>query len=313
MQNIIFLGTNNFALNVLKRLLIKNIKIKQIITKNDNKFGRGLIIREHVVSEFSQELNIPVYKTENINNKHARTFINNLNPDIIIMVEYGIKIKNYIIKIPKYGIINIHPSILPKFKGPIPIQHTILNNEKETGVSIIKINAKIDSGNILNIEKIKIIKGENYINLSKKLANLSVKCLLHVFNQIKNNTLREIEQEKNNNFYAYKINDNFCKINWEESAEEINKKIRAFYGIKKFYTTLDSYNIKILECKVIKSYKKHAPGEIIDLNKYGLDIMTGSNILRIRKMQFSGKKINKISDILNSKKNLFKCGRNFIK
>ncbi len=306
MKKIILIGTNIFASKILENLIKRKYEIICTITKNDKKFGRGQKLTEYPVKTVSKK-NLIQYMTPNdINSLDSEINIKKLNPDLMILVDYGYKINENIITIPKYGIINIHPSILPKLKGPTPIQTAILNGETETGISIIKINNKIDSGNILNIMKLKIKKNDTYEKLFKKLSNLAVKCLTKTLNEIKNNTIIETIQNKNDSTYTTKIDKFFLKINWNDTALNIERKIKSLTGIKYPFTTFKNEKIKIIYAKTIKKNIILRPGLIKNINKNGIDVITKEYILRIKKIQFQGKKIITIKDLLNNKKDFFK-------
>ncbi|HIH2763062.1 MAG TPA: methionyl-tRNA formyltransferase [Candidatus Azoamicus sp.] len=310
MKNIIFIGTKNFASHILEKMIKKKYNIVCSITKNDKNMNRGLKITPHEVKKISLKYNIPTLTTDNINNDEI--IIKKLNPDIIIITEYSEKIKQNIINIPKYGIINIHPSLLPKFRGPTPIQSAIINELNETGVSIIKINEKYDKGNILNKQTCKINKNETYDSLSKKLKKLSIKLLFKTLKEIKTNTYKEEKQKNNDASITIKIEKNFYLINWEDTASLINKKIRSTFGIAKHHSFIENNYINIIETVVLKKkYTNICSGTIIKHGKYGIDVNTGCGILRIKKVQFPGKKINIIKDVLNSKSYLFKIGNIF--
>lgn len=306
MKKIILIGTNNFAAKILEKLIKKKYNILCTITKEDNKIGRGQKITEYPVKKLSKEKSILCLTPNDINSLESEKNIQQLKPNLIILVDYGDKIKENIINIPKYGIINLHPSILPKFKGPTPIQTAILNGEKETGVSIIKINNKIDSGNILNIMKFEIKKNDTYEKLFKKLNNLAIKCLIKTLKEIKTNTLIETIQNENDATYTQKIDKLFYKIDWNDTALNIERKIKSLTGIKYPFTTFKNEKIKIVYAKMIKKNIIIKPGLIKNINKNGIDIITKENILRIKKIQFQGKKVITIKDILNSKKDFFK-------
>lgn len=308
MKNIIFIGTDIFAANLLNEFSKFELNFIYIITKNDKKKGRGQKISEHPVSITANKKNIPVYKTSNINDKNSEFFIKTLNPDIILMVGYGNKIEQHIFNIPKYGILNIHPSVLPKFKGATPIQHAILNGDKETGVSIIQINDEFDSGKILNIERCPINDNENFISLSEKLVKIAKKCALKVLSDFDNDNIKEIKELKQSESFASKFEKNFYKINWDEPAINIDRKIRAFFGIKKFSIKIKSLEIKIIDCKVIKISNNIDPGKIINVNEEWFEVSTGLNALRIMKIQIPGKKEMLIKNVSNSIKDLFKIG-----
>ncbi len=314
MKNIIFIGTNKFASYILQNLIKKNIQIKYVITKIDKKKGRGQKFKKHPTSNIANKNKIPIFKTKNINEIITEKFIKSINPKLIIMTDYGEKIKNNIINIPKYNIINIHPSLLPKLKGPTPIQHAIIKNDKFTGVSLIKINENIDSGNLLNAIKYKIKKTDTYLSLSKKLSILGVKCLIKTISDLKKNKIKFKKQDKKKASYTEKIEKSFFKINWFEQAINIHKKIRAAFGIKKIYTFAENNEIKIIKIKIIYEKKNtYNPGVIIKINTSSIDIKSKDHIIKIIKIQFPGKKINLIKNVLNSNKKIFKTGNNLYK
>lgn len=306
MKKIILIGTNNFAAKILENLIKKKIKITCTITKPDSKMGRGQKINKHPVKILSEKHSIPCLTEEKINSLRSEKKIKELSPNLMILVDYGEKINENIINIPKNGIINIHPSLLPKLKGPTPIQTAILNGEKETGVSIIKINNKIDSGNILNIMKYKIKKNDTYEKLFKNLSHLAIKCLIKTIKEIKDKNIKEIVQKKEDETYTKKIDNEFYKINWNDTALNIERKIRALTGIKYPFTIFKNEKIKIIYVKIIKKNIISTTGQITNINKNGIDVTTKENLIRIKKIQFQGKKIITIKDMLNGKKNLFK-------
>ncbi len=311
MKNIIFIGTNNFAALILEKLIKKNLHITYILTKQDNKIGRGQKTQSYPVKKIAEKYKKNYKTIQSINAETCTNLIKDLSPKLIIVTDYGEKINNDIIKIPQYGILNIHPSILPKLRGPTPIQTAILNGDKETGVSIIKINNKIDSGSILNIMKCKINKNDTYTTLNKKIVSLSLKCLITVIKNIKNNKLTEVLQNENEATYTKKFDINFFKIIWKDTAINIERKIKALTGIKYPSTYIKNIQIKIINGKVLKKHAKKCPGTILNLSKYGIDIATKDRVIRIKNIQFQGKKINHIKNILNSNKNLFKIGEKF--
>lgn len=311
MKNILFIGTNNFASSILEKLIEKNIDIKYVVTKPDNKMNRGQKLNSYPVKIIAEKYKIKYITENNINTKKFSNFIKKVMPNLIIIVEYGKKITDELIKIPKHGIINIHPSILPDLRGPTPIQTAILNGYKKTGVSIIKINSKIDSGDILNISICKINNKDTYLSLFKKLINLSVKCLLITLNDIKNNNIKIIKQDDNNATYTKKLNKNLFKINWNKKSIEIERQIKALTGIKFPFTSINEHIMKIINGTSVKKIHNYKPGIITKINKKSIDIATLDGVLRINNVQFQGKKINSVKDILNSKKDLFKIGSKF--
>lgn len=306
MKNLIFIGTNNFASKILEELIKKKIKISLVISKIDSKIGRYYKKNPHPVSIVSENFDVPLYKTENINEKKSEIFIKDVSPELIILVEYGEKINNNIIKIPNYGIWNLHPSLLPDYRGAMPIQYSILNGDFQTGVTLIKINDIIDGGKIINYKKCKISADDNFLNLSQKLVKCGIDCITESLNNFKINSFKK--NKKKMFSHSYKLNKDFYKIDWRDSALNINKKIKAFYGIKKFSAKINSVEFKIIETdvKISNEITNQVPGKILNIKHDGIYISTGLNIICIKKIQFPGKKIINIKDLINSRKNLFK-------
>ena len=307
MDKIIFIGNDLFASKLLNEFLNLKINFIYVITNVDKKKGRGQKVIENEISKIASKNKIPVYKTSNINENENELFIKNLNPNIILMSGYGKKINNNIFNIPKYGILNIHPSILPKLKGPTPIQSSILYGYNETGISIIKINEKLDGGKIIYSEKCNIDENENFLSLTNKLIDIAKNCILNI--------LLTIKTEQINNYSintdiiessTQKFNKNFYKINWNDSAININRKIRAFFGIKKFSFKIRNIEFKIIESEVIKYNNANEPGIILEINKNEIIISTGLDALKIVKLQICSKKENYIKNIFNSIKFLIK-------
>lgn len=311
MKNIIFVGTKDFAGYILEKMIKKKYTIICSITKNDKNMGRGLKKNSHQVKKISQKYNIHTLTTDNINNEEIK--IKNLNPDIMIVVEYFEKIKKNIITIPTYGIINIHPSLLPNLRGATPIQSAIINGLNKTGVSIIKIDEKYDNGNIINTLTCNITKNDTYDSLSKRLKKLSVKLLFKTLKEMQTKTNKEERQNIANISITKKFEKNFYLINWQDTAAVINKKIRSTYSIAKHHSFIENNYINIIETAVLKKKINmlYPSGTIIKTSKYGIDVKTQCGILRIKKIQFPGKKINIIKDVLNSKSYLFKIGNIF--
>lgn len=311
MKNIVFIGTNFFASNILEKMIKKKINIICIITKENKKMGRGQKKGPHPVKNIATKYNINCLTIDNINKNQDE--IKKINPNLIVVVEYFKKLSTDIINIPLHGIINVHPSLLPNLKGPTPIQSAIIHNLEETGVSIIKINDKYDCGEIIGRSTCKIKHNDTYFSLSKKLNNLAFNLLKQTIDKIKYGRCKTKIQEEKNVIKTYKIKKEFYKINWMDSADFINRKIRSTFNIAKHHAIIEGNYINIIETKIIKNINKNyfVPGTITKVSKLGIDVITNNGIIRIKKIQFSGKKINSIKNVLNSKSYLFKIGNQF--
>lgn len=308
MKKLFFLGTDIFASNVLKCLVEYNVKISLVISKSNSSIGRGRIKKNHPVSKIAEELKLPLYKVNSLNEEKNRYLIKDLQPDLIILVGYGEKLNQNIIQIPNFGIWNLHPSVLPNYKGSLPIQYSILNGDFKTGISIISINNIIDSGSILFLNYCDISIYDNFLSLSKKLVKTGVDCFVNLFDCFEKKCFKYIKNKNIITSYSYRLNTEFYNIDWRDSALNIDRKIRAFSGIKKFSSKINSNEFKIIETNVIICDKINDPGKILNLSFDGINVSTGFGIICIKKIQFPGKRIISIKDLINSNIFFFKTG-----
>ncbi len=302
---ILFIGTSELAYFNLSKILKKNIyNIKGIITKITKKKEKNSIIK------ISKKYNIkniftPKSKKEL---KDLEIKLKKLNVDLILIISYGLKIPRNIIKIPKLSCINLHASLLPRWRGSSPIQNSILSGDKITGISIIEINNKIDSGDILYQKKCNIKKNYKYKNLFNKLKKIGIKCILKTIKKITSNKIKKIKQNNKYVTYAKKIKKKNGIINWKKKAEFIKRQIKAYHIWPKTFFFYKKKRIIIWSVKIIKKQTKNEiPGKILKYNKFdGLEISTGKHILSIKKIQLSNRNKIKISELIKSKPNLFK-------
>jgi len=254
---IIFLGTPEFGAIVLERLIKNNYKPILVITALDKPAGRKQILTPSPVKLVAKKYNISVVQPEKIQNSKYK--IQNLRPDLIICAAYGQLIPAEILKIPRYGCLNIHPSLLPKYRGPSPIQYAILNGDKETGVTIILMDEKMDHGEIISNFKFLISKKFTYPELSQKLAEIGVKLLLETIPKWINGEIKAKAQDESEATYTKILKKEDGKIDWARPPEEIERKIRAFNPWPGAFTfwkkNKKKIMIKILEAEVSKNNK----------------------------------------------------------
>ncbi len=303
---ILFFGTTEFATFQLKNI-IKNTqhKILGIVTKKEKKKKKIEII--------AKKKKIKIFRPKSIKKlKKLKKKFKKLNIDIILIIAYGFILPEKIIKIPKIGCINLHASLLPRWRGSSPIQKAILYGDKYSGITFIKINKFIDAGKIIYQKKCLIKKKYNYKQLYKKINNISTKKLPIVLNNISKKKYIETKQNINNVTYAFKIKKKEGLINWKkDTAIYIERKIKAFYIWPKTFFYYKNYIIFIWSIKIKKIKNKNfKPGEIIKYNKKGLIIFTKKSFLIIiKKIQLNNHKKMKISELINSKPNLFIPGQ----
>ena len=257
--NILFLGTAKFAVPILEGLMESSVNIQSVFTAPPKVANRGLKKTLSPVGKFAEEYQLPLeypdLKDPKIINK-----IKELNPDIIFVIAYGYILPKEIIEIPKFGCFNFHGSILPKYRGAAPIQRAIIAGEKTTGVTVIKVDQGLDTGDIVLDASIEITDEDTYQDLEKKLSQLSKNILPMFFEKLATNT-KMISQDNTQATYAEKINKTEAKIDWQDDAQLINQKIRAFNPNPGAWFELEGKRIKIMGSKVID--KNGKPGEIL--------------------------------------------------
>jgi len=299
---IIFIGTPNFGAIVLEGLIQKNYKPILVIAAPDKPVGREQILTPPPVKVIAQKYQIPIEQPVKIRN--FKLEIENLKPDLIIVAAYNQILPSNILEIPKYGCLNVHPSLLPKHRGASPIQQAILNGDKETGTTIILMNEKIDEGDVTSKEKLEIDDKIIYFELEKKLANLGIKLLSE---NIQNWIDEKIKPEQQNSLEATHtkiLKKEDGKVDWQKSAEEIERQVRAFSvwpGTFTFWEKNDKLlRIKILKSRVYKFAQKfvYLTGKTLVVPNNELGVQCGKDYLVIEEIQLEGKKEMKSEEFL---------------
>lgn len=299
-KKIIFFGTPHFAAIILKKLISSSYRPQGVVTQPDKKVGRKQKIIFSPVKKLAVENNLPLLQFSKLDEK-AILKIKELEPDLIVVAAYGKFLPSKILTLPKFGAINIHPSLLPKYRGPSPVQAAILNDEKETGVSIIKMTEKMDAGPLLAQKSQIIYNQDNAQTLSEKLANLGGQLLLTILPKIFEKKIRPLPQDETKATYTKILKKEDGKINWHDSAKNIERKVRAFYPWPGTYSYFHKNNqkkrIKITEVSLLNPSVRcaeHAkPGDLFQIKKEGktsLAISCGQGSLILKKIQIEGKK-----------------------
>ena len=257
--NILFFGTSKFAVPILEGLLESSVNIQAVFTASPKFANRGLKKMLSPIGKFAEEYQLPLEYPDLKDPKNINK-IKELSPDIIFVIAYGYILPKEIIEIPKLGCFNFHGSILPKYRGAAPIQRAIIAGEKTTGVTVIKVDQGLDTGDVVLDSSIEISDEDTYQDLEKKLSQLSKNILPTFFEKLSANT-KMIPQDNTQATYAEKINKTEAKIDWQDDAQLINQKIRAFNPNPGAWFELEGKRIKIMGSKVID--KNGKPGEIL--------------------------------------------------
>lgn len=294
--NIIYMGTPDFSVPALDELN-KNYNILAVVTQPDKEVGRKRQLKAAPVKEYAINNNIKVFQPSKIRVDYKD--ILSLNPDIIITCAYGQIIPKEVLNYPKYGCVNIHASLLPKLRGGAPIHKAIINGYDETGVTIMYMDEKMDSGDIIYQEKVKIEENDNAGTLFDKLSILGSKMIIKVLPDIINGTNKRIKQNENEITYAYNITREEEHILFNKSTRDVYNHIRGLYPWPVGYTTLDDKKVKIYSSKIGPSTKYGEAGEIINIYNDAIGVKTLDGEILITELQFEGKKRVFVKDYLN--------------
>jgi len=289
-MNIIFMGTPHFSLPTLNKLLENKYNVMKVFTRLDKPQGRGLKIKTTPVGDYCQNLSLPVFKTGSLKKNEIIEEIKNLNPEAIVVVAFGAFLPKEILQIPKYGCINLHPSLLPKYRGPSPIHYALLEGDKTTGVTTMILDEGTDTGPILLQEEVSILPDDTYGILSRRLAIIGADLMIKTLKELKEGKIIPKPQDNSKATITKKIEKEDCKIDWKLPAEKILNMIRAFNPFPGAYTYFNKKILKIWEAELVPfESDKFLPGMVIDVKSRGIDIACGKDAIRIKKLQLEGK------------------------
>ena len=294
--NIIFFGNTDFS-NPTLLACNNSFNLKAVVTNKLKKMGRGQKILDTPVMTLAKEENLKIIEGVDLNDASFIDQLKDLNPDFFVVVAYRI-LPESLLSIPKYGSINIHSSLLPKYRGAAPIQHALLNQEDSTGVSTFLIEPKVDTGKIIDQLKIEITKNDNYGSLSKKLSEAGADLIESSINKCLHHSSELIEQDNSIATLAPKISKDDLKINWNDKSDIILAKVRAFSPTPGAFTTINSKRLKIFKAESINNDNNHEIGSIYHVDKNFFDVQCGQNALRLHSVQLEGKKAMDSKDFI---------------
>ncbi len=292
LKKIIFMGTPLFAVPILKSLYQNGYPISVVYTQPPKKSRRGMGVNPTPIQNMSETLNLE-YRTPSSlkSNKEEHDYIKKLEADIAIVVAYGQILPKELLSLTKKGFINIHASILPKFRGPAPIQRSIMNLDKKTGISIMKIEEKLDTGPVCNSYTLDILDNENVISLSERLSILAAEKILDNIDAIIDDKALFKSQDESKATYANKISKQEGKINWHDKAENIIGKINGIYPNAYFLYNGERY--KILKAKI--SSGVGSPGDVLS-DRFEIGCKEGT--IKVLEIQREGKRPQKIDEFI---------------
>jgi len=293
-KKIVFMGTSYFAVPILKSLYQNGYPISVVYTQPPKKSNRGQKLNKSPINLFCENISLEVRTPQFLkNNNEEELYLKDLKPDIIVVVSYGQIIPINLLNIPKKGFLNVHASLLPKLRGAAPIQRSIMNLDKETGISMMKISENLDEGPVCNQYTLKISEKMNSEELSEKLSLLAAEKILDILDNIYDDSIKFIDQDHSKATYAKKIQKVEGKIDWNENADKIIGKINGLYPFPGAFFIYNGERYKILKAE--KSYTKGKAGNIISED---FEICCGEGSLKVLTIQREGKRVQQISEFL---------------
>lgn len=311
-MKVLFAGTPTFASLHLLGLLESKINIVGVITQPDKAGKRGKKTIPSEVKKLALSKALPIIQPDKLTAADIAPF----SPDLLVVVAYGQILRQAVLDLPSFGCINVHGSLLPRWRGAAPIQRAILEGDSETGICIIQMDKGLDTGDILTQRNVPISNTTNSDELIGTLSQLGIEALIDVIHQIENQSLRPLLQTEDGMTYAQKIDKAEARCLWEASSKEIDRKVRAFHPDPICFTYLGDLRIKIYQAKVhTQELKKpnESPGTVLELSKKGILVACGQGAILLERVQLplgKGSILNG-SDILNARSDLIFAGARF--
>jgi methionyl-tRNA formyltransferase len=308
---VLFMGTPDFAVPSLRVLLEEKdqVEVIGVVTQPDRPKGRKKVLTPPPVKVEALNHDLPVFQPQKLRSEEGTRQVLELQPDLIVTAAYGQILPEPVLKAPKYGCINVHASLLPKYRGGAPIHHAIINGEKETGVTIMYMVKALDAGDMLLQRAIPITPGDNVGTMHDKLANLGAELLKEVLPSILDGTVQAVPQDDEQATFAPNITREDEKIDWKRSAWELDCQIRGLCPWPVAYTLWKGKPFKIWKASVVNEETQDEPGTVIRLDADGIVVATGKGMLRLTEVQPSGKKPMSAKQFINGRQ--MKAGDRF--
>lgn len=311
--NIIFAGTPDFAAQHLQALLHSQHNVMAVYTQPDKPAGRGKKLQASPVKQLAEQHNIPVYQPKSLRNVEAQAELQALNADVMVVVAYGLILPKAVLEAPRLGCLNVHGSILPRWRGAAPIQRAIWAGDGQTGVTIMQMDEGLDTGDMLHKIYCNILPTETSASLYDKLAELAPPALIEVLDQLESGKFVAEKQEDSQSNYADKLSKEEAKLDWSLSSTQLERNIRAFNPWPMAYFSTEDkegnlQTLKVYQAEVLPHQDKPV-GTILRADKSGIQIATADGVLNILQLQPAGKKPMSVQDLLNGRADWFPEGK----
>ena len=299
-MKIIFAGTPEFSVGALKSLLSSRHEVIAVYTQPDRPVGRGRKLRAGPVKQCALDHNIPVFQPLSLKQADAQQELIDLQADVMVVVAYGLMLPKEVLEAPEYGCLNIHASLLPRWRGAAPIQRAVLAGDTQSGVTIMQMNEGLDTGDMLYKVECDIRQTDNAGSLHDRLAVLGAEAIVTVVDQLGTGNLKPETQTDENSCYARKLDKAEARLDWQQSAEQLARQVRAFNPWPVAQSSWQEKVMRIWEAESIAEVSKEEPGSVINANKNGIDIATADGVLRLQTIQLPGGKPMPAAAFLNA-------------
>lgn len=301
---ILFMGSPDFAVPSLEALINEGYNVSAVVTQPDKPQGRGYKLTPQPVKVCALAHNIPVYQPEKLKKVFFEETLKEINPAMIVVAAFGKILYPYIIKYPEFGCINVHGSLLPKYRGAAPMQRVIINGEKETGVTIMQMDTGLDTGDMLYSASVEIGENDNFEVIHDRLADTGAKALIHTLSLIDEGKAVRTKQDDSLSTYAEKIENSDCEIDFHKDAEEIHNQIRGLSPIPLAYTSLKGKKLKIISSVKIDDVSVSdgtEAGTVVRLDNGVIAVACGRGVIGITGVLPEGKRRMSAFDFINGR------------
>ncbi|EFV38903.1 methionyl-tRNA formyltransferase [Hafnia paralvei] len=302
---IIFAGTPDFAARHLDALLSSQHQIVGVFTQPDRPAGRGNKLTPSPVKVLAEQHNLPVFQPVSLRPEDNQKLVSDLNADVMVVVAYGLILPKAVLDMPRLGCINVHGSLLPRWRGAAPIQRALWAGDAETGVTIMQMDVGLDTGDMLHKVSCPITAQDTSATLYDKLAEMGPQGLLATLAELANGTATPEKQDEALVTYAEKLSKEEARLNWTLSAAQLERCVRAFNPWPVSFFMIDGQPVKVWQSQAIAAEQNQAPGTIISADKHGIAVATAEGALLMTQLQPSGKKSMSAQDLLNSRREWF--------
>ena len=288
-MKVVFMGTPEFAVPTLQAL-IDHHQVAAVVTQPDRQRGRGKKVQFSPVKEKAAEYKIPVLQPEKARDEEFIQELETIAPDVIVVVAYGQILPERILNLPKYGCINVHGSLLPKYRGAAPIQWAVLNGEEKTGITTMYMEKGLDTGDMIDKAEVVLDPKETAGSLHDKLMNLGVDLLLETLDKLEKGTIVRTKQDDSQSCYAKMLSKEMGRMDFSRSAKELEQWIRGMNPWPSAYTTMNGKTLKIWDADVVSYEGSEEPGTVVKVTKDTIIVAAGEGALALKEIQLAGKK-----------------------